>query len=122
MVVKRQPLPAMPVQPPRDVRGTYAYSAVDRNSILAPDALLSDKITGYPNPVEHKVLISVNGALSIGSDVVLLDMLGRIHNPKSIRKISSNSMELDMSGLTSGVYLVKMKIDNTFKIYRIVKL
>ena len=72
-----------------------------------------NKITAYPNPVINKVLININTASTLGSDVIVLDILGRIHNPKSVKKISSNSMELDLSGLNSGVYFIKMKIDNT---------
>ena len=70
----------------------------------------------------NKVRINSNSTSSLGNNVIISDVLGRIYNPKSVKKISSNNMELDLSGFNSGVYLIRLEIDHTFKILRIVKL
>lgn len=49
-------------------------------------------------------------------------MPGKIYKPKSVKKISDNSFELDLSGLKKGVYFVKIKINNVYKTFRILKL
>ena len=96
------------------------YSSIDANSILPANE--PGKITAYPNPVTNKVRINVNNSSTVGKDLILSDLPGRVYAPKSVRKISANSFELDLSGLKSGGYFIRMKINNVNRTFRIVKL
>ena len=83
---------------------------------------IADVITAYPNPVTSKVRISVNDAAGIGNNIVLYDLPGKAHSPKSIRKISSTSVDLDLSNLSAGVYFIKIQINQKYKTFKIIKL
>jgi hypothetical protein len=86
------------------------------------DKPTTNQITGYPNPVTNKVRINITGAASVGNDLILLDLPGSVHFPKSIQKISSNSFELDISNLNAGVYFIKIQINKTYRTLKIIKL
>ena len=70
---------------------------------LSTDNLLNNNITIYPNPV--KDLININTSLTI-LEVEIYDVLG-----KRLNYIKVNNRKIDVSGVNSGVYILKIKTE-----------
>jgi len=70
---------------------------------LSTDNLLNNNITIYPNPVID--LININTTLTI-LEVEIYDVLG-----KRLNYIKVNNRKIDVSGVNSGVYILKIKTE-----------
>ena len=70
---------------------------------LSTDNLLNNNITIYPNPVID--LININTSLTI-LEVEIYDVLG-----KRLNYIKINNRKIDVSGVNSGVYILKIKTE-----------
>ncbi|MDQ6843627.1 MAG: T9SS type A sorting domain-containing protein, partial [Bacteroidota bacterium] len=79
-------------------------------------------VAAYPNPVINKVEINIDSRYKAGNDLILFDLPGRIYKPKSVKKLSDNSFEVDLTGLEKGVYFIKIKLNDSYKTFRIIKL
>lgn len=80
------------------------------------------KTQARPNPVKDWVTISVDKGLISEKDVVVLSTLGVAAAPNHIRKTSNRSLELDLSNLAPGMYLINAKVGNEYKLFKVVKL
>jgi len=55
-------------------------------------------------------------------DLTVTDMTGKIYTPRRIIKIAPNSLSLDLTkNIAAGVYIIKAKVDNSYKLFRVVK-
>ena len=74
----------------------------------------------WPNPVVEIVNVTIPEAVDVaGTSIELFDLSGRrVHDVKAI---TSHQIQIDMKGLSSGVYVVKIKGNGFEKIERIVK-
>ena len=74
-----------------------------------------DNFTYHPNPVDHTLMISNN---SIIETAEITSILGQ-----KIRSVKVNALqtEIDMSGLTSGVYFVKVAAEGNEKTVKVIK-
>jgi hypothetical protein len=74
----------------------------------------------YPNPASN--FVYVPGA--VGSNVVLMDMTGRLYNV-SFTTTGTSRLKVDLSGLSSGNYMIRvqdrepMNAADQFKNYKI---
>ena len=77
---------------------------------------LSSKLSIYPNPTKNLVTLALNGIDF--TKVSLFDLNGR-----TIQTVNANSNKttLDLSGLTSGIYLAKLETADGTAIQKIVK-
>jgi hypothetical protein len=83
----------------------------------------NDPISIYPNPANtgkfHILLKQANQ----DTDVVIYDTTGKVLNEKRVRITwSNNPLEVDISNLAVGTYLVKVKTINNFKTFRLIKI
>ncbi|MEP7265771.1 MAG: MBG domain-containing protein, partial [Bacteroidota bacterium] len=89
-----------------------------RNSMLTEN---SDPalFTVYPNPVSDLLHIKVNTDDVTGMEVTVMDMLGK----SSVPQITSdgNTVDLSMEQLPSGVYLVRLVLNNTWQVFQVIK-
>ena len=63
----------------------------------------------YPNPATDKVIITLQQGLLNDKSLFIYDVSGRACAVKISRRISGNSVELDVSGLANGLYLMSYK-------------
>lgn len=70
----------------------------------------------YPNPAKEQITIEMSDASSI-YQVAIFDVLGKKVYSSEIQKVG----QIDVSGLASGTYLVKLNSDNNSSIVRFVK-
>ncbi len=78
---------------------------------LGSEDFSSDVFSVYPNPV--KDILNIKSATPVDS-VVVYDILGKVVS-------QSTSKTVDMSGLSSGAYLVKVTIGDTSKTVKVIK-
>jgi len=62
---------------------------------------------------------SKTGILS-ADHLQVIDTYGRVFQV-SVRKITDHSLQLDMGHLSSGMYMIRAKVDDSFRIFRVVK-
>ncbi len=73
----------------------------------------------YPNPVSGKLTVSLGDDKEI-RDVAIFNLVGKKTNV-SEHRVSDQILELDMASLKPGVYLVKVQLETTTKIFRVIK-
>ncbi len=88
---------------------------------IAPVMEQSGEITIYPSPAKETLNIdftnqSIRGAVTIS----IIDMLGR-EVIQSEQNVNTTILPIDISGLTSGVYLIKVMNGSNYTIARFIK-
>jgi hypothetical protein len=77
-------------------------------------------ISVYPNPASDKVYINVSAGLITADDVFIFDMLGNQCQVRMV-KISDNLIEIDLSAVKAGLYLLRIKTAVEIKAFRIIR-
>ncbi len=76
------------------------------------DLDFSSQVSLFPNPSNGKVAVTVNGDVSHDLTVSVYNVLGAtVVNPTTY-KAGTTNIQLDLSNVASGVYLVKVQNDN----------
>jgi hypothetical protein len=75
--------------------------------------------TVYPNPATSNLIISLNKTISGNVDVNIVDLAGRIVSQQSFN--SSEKLEMNISNLSKGTYLVRVITENAQSVQRVVK-
>ncbi len=92
----------------------------NKSAEIEPPGNADDELTRiYPNPVSGKLTVSM-GESNIIRGVSLFNLVGK----KAIvseHRISDQMLEIDMTGLTPGVYLVRVQLITTTEFYRVIK-
>ncbi|MDM1057580.1 T9SS type A sorting domain-containing protein, partial [Myroides sp. 1354] len=93
----------------------------DFNNLSTEEFELADlSFAIWPNPVVDQLNVTIPEELNVqGMSIQLFDMTGRL--VKNLSNLSSNQVEVDMKGLSSGTYFVKIKGNGFDKTERIVK-
>jgi len=76
-------------------------------------------IFAYPNPVKEKVYLELNQEVT-ASDIFVYDIYGKRSEVK-VSRTADESYDLDFSGMTSGIYIIKINMGETIETIRIVK-
>jgi len=82
--------------------------------------LLIDNIVTYPNPVNDKISIELEGNISAPLLVSFSDVLGKVILTKEIDYLKGNRITFDVSNFAKGIYLLDVKVNNKSYINRIV--
>ena len=93
----------------------YIDDLVAGAGILSTENFQPEVFSVYPNPV--KDILNINSKVAVDK-VVIYDVLGKVVLQEVPGKISPS---IDMSTLPSGVYVVKVTIDNNSKTVKILK-
>ena len=83
--------------------------------------MIDGTITVYPNPVRDKFILGIVGEIESVSDIELIDSQGRMHSVNASWLPSVNGLEVDMTNLSHGLYLIKLNVNNEDRILRIIK-
>jgi hypothetical protein len=84
--------------------------------------LLLGKPNAYPNPVTNKVIVNVGTWTLSAKDIRVFDVTGRLQQVKSLRSLSAHAVELDLSALRKGNYMIIVSTNDGLKTFKIVKL
>ncbi|MBN8786875.1 MAG: T9SS type A sorting domain-containing protein, partial [Terrimonas sp.] len=76
-----------------------------------------------PNPVTTNMNLQINGNVKGKTNILIYNLGGALHKQQEFTKDNGViTKQIDMSGLPSGIYLVKVMVDGRYKkIVRIVK-
>lgn len=96
-----------------DNPGTFRFAAYD--SSLTTQSFSGNSLKVYPNPVKNVLHISSDETIR---DVLVLNLMGQ-----SVLKgtINSTTGDLDLSGMPSGHYFVKVSSESEIQIIKIIK-
>ena len=87
------------------------------NTSVAPIVML------YPNPAKGMVTITTDKGVISQNDVQITDAAGKAFIPQRVTRISPQAIQVDGSrNMNKGVYFIKVKVDDTYKVLRVVKL
>lgn len=86
-------------------------------TVLATDNFITNNFKIYPNPATNVINVAAKNATAINS-VQVTDVNGRVVMSKDV---NASAYAIDSSGLTSGVYFVKVSSDLGSGITKIVK-
>ena len=75
----------------------------------------------YPNPVQDKAVIYLSNEKISEKGSSLFDVNGKMHPIKFVKQVTSNSFEIDVSGLQKGFYLIKVKVSGGYKSIMFIK-
>jgi len=94
--------------------GTFSLRLSD-TSLGIEDLRLAEGFNIFPNPFKDKVTVSAKNEIK---ELSVVNMLGQ-----TVKTVSPNSRDyqLDLSNLTSGIYFVKARVNNSEGTFRIVK-
>ncbi|HEY5393100.1 MAG TPA: MBG domain-containing protein, partial [Hanamia sp.] len=76
--------------------------------------------SAYPNPTSGKVTLQINSGTISPNIIIITDDIGRTYSSKSAR-VYSNNVQVDLTGFRSGVYFIKIKVNDIFKTFRVIK-
>lgn len=82
---------------------------------LATGEFNNSKFAYYPNPVKNILNLSYEKNIT---DVKVYNLLGQ---EVIVKKFDANQAQIDMSGLASGTYILKVTANNTNKTFKIIK-
>ncbi|WP_353119242.1 S8 family serine peptidase [Myroides odoratus] len=93
----------------------------DFNNLSTEEFDLTDlSFAVWPNPVVDQLNVTIPEEVNVkGMSIQVFDMTGRL--VQSLPRLSSNEVKVDMKGLSSGTYFVKIKGNGFDKTERIVK-
>jgi len=97
-----------------DTEDTFQVSAFNA-SLSIEDLRFTEGFTMFPNPVENKLTVSAKNEIK---ELSVVNILGQ-----TIKTVTPNNRDyqLDISNLTSGIYFVKARVNNSEGTFRIVK-
>ncbi len=98
-------------------------------TVETSDALLEEDGLGlesgtvviYPNPAKDKFNIAFSGNPEVMSEIELIDSQGKMLRLDASWNAYSNSLEVDVSKLNYGLYLIKLSINSEDRLYRFIK-
>jgi len=79
------------------------------------------KYAVYPNPVSNRLTVTSALQSIKASDISIYDLQGKQYRVAISRQVTANRVELDISTLATGVYMVKLNTGTENKIFRIIK-
>jgi Secretion system C-terminal sorting domain/Bacterial Ig-like domain (group 2) len=99
-----------------NVTGVNCFQPVSATcNNLAKESFESAAFESFPNPVNS--VLNLTGSKAI-NNVTIINAFGQSVHSKTYR---SKSIQIDMSQLMSGIYMVKLSTDNTSKTIKIIK-
>lgn len=98
-----------------------AITLADLSKVVTTEKIPAASVNVFPNPVRNRATIYFSKDEINVQGFLLIDVYGRSHPVKLVRQVSKHSIEIDLSGLVSGTYFIKVKGENGYKNINIVK-
>ena len=100
---------------------TNTTAVQNASKIVQPEKNPAGNVNVFPNPARNLATIYLSNDIINVKGLLLIDAYGRQHPVKLVRQVSKHSIEIDLSGLVSGMYFIKVKGENGYKNINIVK-
>ncbi len=69
-----------------------------------------DRVNLFPNPAQEEVFLQLKEFAGMGAEIHLYDQLGQLKQRQELDAVVESPLRLDLRGLPSGIYLVRIKI------------
>ncbi len=79
------------------------------------NAKLDASVSVYPNPANTNVVVSIRNTRDAEYMVTITDLLGRTIKTMNTNKVASTDLNIDLSDVANGAYLVKVQSGNAVK-------
>ncbi|MDG1014804.1 MAG: carbohydrate binding domain-containing protein [Flavobacteriaceae bacterium] len=96
--------------------GAYEYIDPSLNISTVGSNLLESFI--YPNPATNKVTIS---GINSKTTIIIVDLNGKEYDLSKIIQMEPNSASIDVRSLKSGLYFIKVQVDNESRTFKLLK-
>ncbi|MBL0052516.1 MAG: T9SS type A sorting domain-containing protein [Bacteroidetes bacterium] len=88
-----------------------AFTCKNENETIDPNS-----ISLYPNPGKGRITLQYESYTDGEMEMSLYELTGKIiFNKKLVSAYGNNKHEIDFANLSSGIYLVQLKVDGTNK-------
>jgi hypothetical protein len=92
-----------------DFDGQFTYSMIRSVDFDGTNPIL---ITHYPNPITETVRFEFTSNSATPANYVIYDAMGNmVYRGNTTTVAGNNNFELDLSKLSSGIYIIKMDVD-----------
>ncbi|MEP7143521.1 MAG: T9SS type A sorting domain-containing protein [Ferruginibacter sp.] len=75
----------------------------------------------YPNPAGNQTTIYISNETINQKGLSLYDTHGKTYPVRMVGQVSKHAVVMDVSGLSSGVYFVRVKVEDGYKTISFVK-
>jgi hypothetical protein len=82
---------------------------------------LAAKATLYPNPVVDHVTIDLQGMPAAKAKTLLTDALGRPVGQQAHKVVGASLLEIDMSALQPGLYIIGIQTEAAYQLLKVIK-
>ena len=110
-------LPAQAIQISIELLSTLINNPLGLHANTSTEKL----ITVYPNPTNEKLQISLGMSRAAELEIEVLDLLGKSHLHLGVGSGIHEDLNLDVSSLSSGVYLLQVKTEGQVTVKKFVK-
>ncbi|HEX8425611.1 CHRD domain-containing protein [Hymenobacter sp.] len=110
--------------PNGEIRGQVFRGARNLSIVLSnqPAALVAETFGYYPNPFKDAITLSFESRAAGIATVKVADLLGRTVATKPVQvRVGANQPQLDLPGITPGVYLITVDVAGSRIVSRVVK-
>lgn len=107
---------------PRIYSSTYVYENTLNCFAGIPLKKKERNLSVYPNPTDGKTTLGIELSVNTESKIEIYNLTGSLIQSEKLFITSENtSHQIDISNLSSGVYLLKMIANNEFKTIKVIK-
>lgn len=107
---------------PRIYSSTYVYENTLNCFAGIPLKKKERNLSVYPNPTDGKTTLGIELSVNTESKIEIYNLAGSLIQSEKLFITSENtSHQIDISNLSSGVYLLKMIANNEFKTIKVIK-
>lgn len=107
---------------PRIYSSTYVYENTLNCFAGIPLKKKERNLSVYPNPTDGKITLGIELSVNTESKIEIYNLTGSLIQSEKLFITSENtSHQIDISNLSSGVYLLKMIANNEFKTIKVIK-
>lgn len=112
--------------------GTYTLTVVDANGCTWTEEYTVQQVTAainkelakqillYPNPTQGEFTLAFDGLAITYADVRVFDLRGQLVNEMMGANLTAGQLQLDLTQQSSGIYVVKIRVDNHIVAKRVV--
>lgn len=107
---------------PRQYSSSFVHAAAVNCYVAIPGQLQEPSLIVYPNPTTGIAMVELNFLSTTSSEIEMYDMTGALVQREELNVSAGDKRkQIDISHLTSGVYLLKWKANNQYKTIKVVK-
>lgn len=81
----------------------------------------SAEVALYPNTVFTKVTIDLKGMSAVGAKTILTDAVGKQVLQNAHKVIGDSLLEVDLTDLRSGLYIIQFRMEGTYQVLKVIK-